>query len=452
MQERIMISDLCSRIGKTISISGWVSVRRDQGKLVFFDFRDRSGTVQGVVLPGDEKLMTIAKDVRPEFVVRVEGIVNERPERNVQTDKQNGNIELEIKGIQIIAAPQELPFEVDAELNLDTYLDYLPYTLRSERARAIFKVQAEIVSAYRAYLTSDGFTEFQAPKLVGDDAEGGAGVFEVPYFYGKMAYLATSPQFYKQIMVGALERVFSVGIVFRAEKHSTSRHINEYTSLDAEMGFIKDHTDIMAVETKLMAFIANRLKETCAAEFKLLDAAVPVVPAEIPHLKLREAQELIFKETGRDNRTEPDLEPEDERWLCEWSAKEKGSDFIFITHYPVSKRPMYTFEDPNDLGYTNGFDLLFRGVEITTGGQRRHDYQNLIDGIKMKGLDPEKFSYYLQAFKYGMPPHGGWGMGLERLTAKFLNLSNVKEATLFPRDINRIDTRLSEAQQLVENI
>ncbi|MBU2220555.1 aspartate--tRNA(Asn) ligase, partial [Patescibacteria group bacterium] len=430
--------------GKEICIQGWVDVRRDQGKLVFFDFRDRTGIVQGVVLPGDETLMETAKAVRTEAVVSIQGIVNERPERNVQADKVNGDIELEIKGIEILALPQTLPFELDAELNLDTYLDYLPLTLRSERSRAIFTVQAEIVRAYRAFLNQEGFTEFQAPKLIGDDAEGSGEVFEVPYFYGKTAHLATSPQLYKQIMVGALERVFSIGIVFRAEKHSTTRHLNEYTSMDMEMGFIRDHTDVMAVETKLMRFISAELSKNCAKEFALLKAEVPEVPESIPSLKLREAQELIFKETGKDKRNEPDLEPEDERWLCEWSKKEHNSDFVFVTHYPVSKRPMYTYEDPTDLGYTNGFDLLFRGVEITTGGQRRHDYENLIEGIKMKGLDPEKFSYYLQAFKYGIPPHGGWGMGLERLTAKFLNLSNVKEATLFPRDINRIDTRLTE--------
>ncbi|MBU0750397.1 aspartate--tRNA(Asn) ligase [Patescibacteria group bacterium] len=443
MNERTMIGKLGEKVGETISLSGWVDVRRDQGKLVFFDFRDVSGTVQGVVLPGDEALMTAAKEIRNEFVVRVEGIVNKRPEKNVQADKVNGDIELEIKGIEVLSAAQDLPFELGAEQNLDTFLDYLPYNLRSAKEVAIFKVQAEILKAYRAYLNSVGFTEFQAPKLIGDDAEGGAEVFEVPYFYGKTAHLATSPQFYKQIMVATYERVFCAGTVFRAEKHSTSRHLNEYTSLDAEMGFIQDHTDVMAVESALLIHIATHLKETCTAEFALLGSEIPVVPTVIPRMKLREAQELIFKETGKDKREEPDLEPEDERWLCEWSKKEHDSDFIFITHYPVSKRPMYTFEDPNDLGYTNGFDLLFRGVEITTGGQRRHNYENLVEGIKMKGLDPEKFSYYLQVFKYGMPPHGGWGMGLERLTQKFLGLSNVKEATLFPRDINRIDNRLS---------
>ncbi|MDE1965931.1 MAG: aspartate--tRNA(Asn) ligase [Patescibacteria group bacterium] len=441
--ERTLIGELGRHVGETVSISGSVDVRRDQGKMVFFDFRDRSGVVQGVVLPGSSALQA-AKECRSEYVVRVEGKVNKRPEKNAKADKQNGDIELEISAMTVLTATETLPFEPEAELNLDTYLDYLPLTLRTPRARATFKVQSRIIAAYRAFLASEGFTEFQAPKLIGDDAEGSGEVFEVPYFYDKTAHLATSPQLYKQIMVGVFERVYATGIVFRAEKHATTRHLNEYTSLDMEMGFIEDHTDVMRMETRLMRALTEDLARNCAPEFALLGTSIPSVPDEIPSLKLKEAQELIFKETGRDHRAEPDLEPEDERWLCEWSAREKGSDFVFVTHYPVSKRPMYTMEDPEDPGYTRSFDLLFRGVEITTGGQRRHDYENLIEGIRMKGLDPEKFSYYLQAFRYGMPPHGGWGMGLERLTAKFLGLPTVKEAALFPRDINRIDTRLSE--------
>ncbi len=440
--ERTLIKNLGQKVGETVSISGWVDVRRDQGKMVFFDFRDRSGKVQGVVLPGSDA-MEVAKETKVEYVVRVEGVVNKRPEKNIVADKQNGDIELEVKGLEVLSAAEVLPFPKEEEVNLDTYLDNLPLTLRSERGRAIFKVQAEIANAYRGFLGLNGFVEFQAPKLIGDDAEGGANVFEVPYFNGKTAHLGTSPQFYKQIMVGVLERVYAIGNVYRAEKHSTTRHINEYTSMDLEMGFIKDHTDLMELETRLMHALIKQLEMNCAGEFKLLGAELPTAPETFPTMKLREALELIFKETARDNRNEPDLEPEDERWLSEWAKKEKGSDFIFITHYPVAKRPMYTMEDSEDPGYTKSFDLLFRGVEITTGGQRRHEYQNLIDGIKMKGLDPEKFSYYLQAFKYGMPPHGGWGMGLERLTQKMLGLANVKEATLFPRDINRIDVLLS---------
>ncbi|HVS79839.1 MAG TPA: aspartate--tRNA(Asn) ligase [Candidatus Paceibacterota bacterium] len=442
--ERILIKDLEQHKGEEVRIQGWVAVRRDQGKMIFLDFRDRTGLVQGVVLPNSPAMET-AKELRQEFVVAVGGAVNERPEKNKVAGKQNGSIELEIKSIEVLSAAETLPFDIESELNLDTYLDYLPLTLRRDRSRAIFKVQSEIAKAYRSFLDGKGFTEFQSPKLIGDDAEGGANVFEVPYFYGKKAHLGTSPQFYKQIMVGVFERVYSIGNVFRAEKHSTTRHLNEYTSMDAEMGFIKDHKDLMNLEADFVRHLVAHLKETCAAEFALHGAEFPKVPSEVPAMKLREAQELIFKETGKDKRNEPDLEPEDERFLCEWAAREKESDFIFITHYPVSKRPMYTFEDPEDPGFTRSFDLLFRGVEITTGGQRRHDYNSLIEGIRMKGLDPEKFSFYLQAFKYGMPPHGGWGMGLERLTQKMLGLANVKEATLFPRDINRIDTRLSEA-------
>jgi nondiscriminating aspartyl-tRNA synthetase len=387
--------------------------------------------------------MEAAKELRNEYVVRVEGIVNKRPEKNVQAGKINGDIELQITGIETLSKAQELPFELGTNLNIDTYLDYLPYTLRAEKARAVFKVQSEIIKAYRAFLVGEGFTEFQAPKLIGDDAEGSGQVFEVKYLYDKSAHLATSPQLYKQIMVGVFERVFTTGNVYRAEKHATTRHLNEYTSLDIEMGFIKDHTDIMATENRLMVALAAHLHETCEKEFALLGSEIPNVPAEIPRMKLREAQERIFKETGADKRSEPDLEPEDERWLCEWAKKNHNSDYVFVTHYPVSKRPFYTMEDESDKGFTKSFDLLFRGVEITTGGQRRHNYENLIEGARMKGLNPDNFVFYLQAFKYGIPPHGGWGMGLERLTQKMLGLQNVKEATLFPRDINRIDMLLA---------
>ncbi|MCE9628734.1 MAG: aspartate--tRNA(Asn) ligase [Candidatus Vogelbacteria bacterium] len=442
--ERTYIKNLQGKIGQEVSISGWVDVRRDQGKMIFIDLRDVTGKVQMVALPNHEEALAVANQVRPEWVIQVTGKVNERPPKNIKEGAQNGNLEIEILNIEILGKAKELPFDKDTELNLDTYLDNLPLTLRTDRSRAIFKVQSEIIKAYRAFLNQEGFTEFQAPKLIGDDAEGSGEVFEVKYLYDKTAHLATSPQLYKQIMVGIFERVFTTGNVFRAEKHSTSRHLNEYTSIDIEMGFIKDHTDIMSMENKLMKHITNHLQTTCQAEFTLLGAEIPNVPDKIPSLKLREAQALILKETGKDKTNEPDLEPEDERWLCEWSKKEHDSDFCFVTHYPVSKRPFYTFEDDQDIGFTKSFDLLFRGVEITTGGQRRHDYDNLIEGAKMKGLNPDNFSFYLQAFKYGIPPHGGWGMGLERLTAKFLNIANVKEATLFPRDINRIDTLLSK--------
>jgi nondiscriminating aspartyl-tRNA synthetase len=420
-----------------------VHVRRDQGKMIFLEIRDMSGIVQAVVLPNHAEAKAVADKLRQEWVVTIHGLVNKRPEKNIQAGKVNGDIELEVLGVEVLSESAEMPFDRDAEINIDTYLDMLPLTLRTEKTKAVFKVQSAIINAFREALLKENFTEIQAPKLIGEDAEGGANSFDLEYF-GHKAHLAQSPQFYKQIMVGVFEKVFAAGNVYRAEKHSTTRHLNEYTSLDAEMGFIKDHTDVMRLENKILRHIASVLKDTCAKEFELHGASLPEVPENIPSLKLREAQQIIKEKHGEDCTNEPDLEPQHERWLCEYAKEKYNSDFIFITHFPLSKRPMYTYGDPNDVGYANGFDLLFKGVEITTGGQRIHRYDDLVASIKNKGLDPEKFSFYLQAFKYGMPPHGGFGMGLERLTAKFLGLQNVKEATLFPRDINRIDSLLSK--------
>ena len=422
--ERTLIGELAGKKGEAVLIQGSVSVRRDQGKMVFFDFRDRSGAVQGVVLPKSEAIET-AKEVRNEYVVSVEGKVNARPEKNVKADTQNGDIELEVTKIEIISKA-EIPFELGSEVNLDTYLDHMPFTLRSEKAKQIFKVQEAIIQGFRDGMKAQDFVEFQAPALVGGDAEGGAAAFKVDYYYDQKAFLATSPQIYKQIMVGVFERAFTTPKIFRGEKHSTSRHLSEYSSLDFEMGFIKDHTDVMAALERTMRLIVDKV-------------GLPVVmPEKIPVLKLREVQKILGVSTD-----EPDLEPEHERAICEWALKEHNSDFVFVTHYPVSKRPFYTYEDENDKGYTKSFDLLFRGLEITTGGQRVHNHDELVDRIKGRGLKPELFSYYLQAFKVGMPPHGGSATGLERLTARLLNLPNVKEATLFPRDLNRIDTLLS---------
>ncbi len=245
-------------------------------------------------------------------------------------------------------------------------------------------------------------------------------------------------------MVGVFERVFSTPKVFRGEKHATARHLSEYSSMDFEMGFIKNHTDVMAALEQIMRRIILRMKNDFSAIFNEFNTVVPILPEKIPVLKLREVQEIIEKEFGGNAIGEPDLEPEHERQICEWAKSAHNSDFVFVTHYPVSKRPFYTYEDESDPGFTKSFDLLFRGLEITTGGQRVHNYDELIERMKMKGLNPEQFAYYLQAFKYGMPPHGGSATGLERLTARMLEISNIKEATLFPRDVNRIDIRLSQ--------
>ncbi|NCN52509.1 aspartate--tRNA(Asn) ligase [Candidatus Parcubacteria bacterium] len=443
--ERTLIAALGEHIGKEVSISGWVDVARDQGKMAFFDFRDRSGKVQGVVF-GKPEVLEVAKTLKQEYVVKVTGIVNERPEKMRKEGVINGDIELEITGIEILSEAAAMPFDMDADLTLETLLDNRPLTLRREHERAVFKIQHTILTTYRTFLAGEGFTEFQAPKLVGGDAEGGAEVFKVEYFDGHDAYLATSPQLYKQILVGAFERVFATGATFRAEKSATTRHMSEIAMLDLEMGFIESYEDVMALVTKLMGAISSAVANDCAAELALLGVPAPLAPDAFPTFTLREAQELIKKETGEDKTNEPDLEPEDERFLCEYAAQNLGSDFVFITQFPTSKRPFYTAKNKENPEFTDSFDLLFRGLEMCSGSQRVHNYDELVGRITEKGLDPTKFEFYLQAFKYGLPPHGGIGMGLERLTMKMAGLVNVKEASLFPRDMNRIDTLLSKTE------
>ncbi len=442
--ERVLIKDLKDHIGEDVMVAGWVSTVRDHGKVAFIVPRDRSGTVQAVA-SGDynDTALPEAQKLHEQWVVELIGEVKERPEK-MKKDELNGGLELGIKEVRVLSEAAELPFDMGAELNLDTYLDNLPLMLRSEKASAVFAVQATILKYFRQVLGEQGFTEFQAPAIVGGDAEGGADVFKLEYFKDNIAYLASSPQLYKQIMTGVFERVFTTTKVFRAEKSATTRHLSEYTTIDFEMAFIQNYQDVMAMLEHVIKSIAAGVAEHHADTLELFGVDLPKIPEHIPFMKLSEAQEIIKKETGEDCTGEPDLEPSHERFLCEYAARELGSDFIFITHYPVSKRPFYTMEDEADTGFTKSFDLLFRGVEITTGGQRVHDYDMLIQKIKEKGLEPKAFEFYLQAFRYGLAPHGGIGMGLERLTEKFLGIGNVREASLFPRDMNRIDTLLAK--------
>lgn len=430
--------------GQEVTIAGWVQTRRNLGKIVFLDVRDRAGLVQVVCVPNDLGAdYDLLKDARSEYVVEIGGLVNKRGAKNVNPDLATGEIEVLAKSFKILAKAEPLPLDLeDEKVGLDVHLDNLPLTLRSEKYRALFKIQAEIVRGFRDYLISQDFTEFQAPKIVAAAAEGGAGVFEVKYLKNK-ATLAQSPQLYKQIMVGVFERVFCVGNVFRAEEHATTRHLNEYTSLDLEMGMIDDHHDVMNLETDLLRYILDHLDKMASRELKLWNYARPELPEKAPTFKLREAQEIIKKETGVDHTKEPDLEPSEEKWICDYVKEKYKSDFVFVTHYPAVKRPMYAYVDKDEPEFTKSFDLLFRGVEITSGGQRFNDYDELAASMKSKGLDPKDFEFYLEAFKYGMPPEGGLGMGLERLTARLLDIDNIKYATLFPRDLNRIDLQIS---------
>jgi nondiscriminating aspartyl-tRNA synthetase len=293
------------------------------------------------------------------------------------------------------------------------------------------------MASFREILTSRAFTEIQTPKIVAAATESGATVFQLDYF-GRPAYLAQSPQFYKQILVGVFERVFEVGPVFRAEPHDTTRHLNEYVSLDAEFGFIEDHFTIMALLRDVIAHIQLTLTERYGPELALLRTDMPVVPGQIPSIHFADAQELIFKQHGVDVRGEPDLSPQDERWLGAWAQQEFASDFLFVTGYPMRKRPFYTHPDPQRPEYSNSFDLLFRGTELVTGGQRLHRYEDYIAALERAHLPQEPFAYYLEAFKYGMPPHGGFAIGSERLLMQLLGVSSIKLTAMFPRDMHRL--------------
>jgi nondiscriminating aspartyl-tRNA synthetase len=439
--QRIIVSETLNNIGKKVKVAGWVNARRDHGKIAFLDLRDRSGILQ-VFVPKPDMIT----GVQDETVLEIEGTVQERPAKMVNADIETGKVELSAESVKILAKSETLPFDI-RELNstLPTVLDFRPLTMRNEKINAILRVRTTIADSFRKTLKELDFFEFESPTIVPANAEGGAAVFHIDY-YDKDAYLAQSPQLYKQILVGAFERVFTITNIFRAEPSLTTRHLAEYTSMDAEMGFIDSWEDLMDVCETIVKNIFTDLQKNCTKELKILNAKIPEIKNEIPRLKMREAQKIIFERTKRDNRDEPDLEPEDEKEICEYAKEKYGSELVFITHYPTKKRPFYTFADPKDEEYTLSFDLLCRGMEITTGGRRINDYIKLIENIEKWGNKPEGFDFYLQAFKYGMPPEGGFAFGLERVTKQILGLENLREAGFFPRDMERIDQSLSKEQ------
>ncbi len=358
----------------------------------------------------------------------------------VKEERSKTGRELRMLQVKVLSIPQEeLPIVINNKMvdtSMENLLDYRPITLRNEKERGIFKLQEGICNGFRTFLLEKKFTEIHTPKIVYAGAEGGANIFRLDYF-GREAYLAQSPQFYKQMMVGVFERVFEIAPVFRAEKHDTSRHLNEYTSVDFEMGYIESFEDVMEMETKMLQFTMDYLKEHYSYELELLKVIIPGV-SEIPVIKFKEAKELISKEYKREIKDFDDFEPEEEKLLSKIIGKKTGSDFVFVTHYPSKKRPFYAKEDRNNQEESLSFDLLFRGLEITTGGQRIHDYKEQIEKMKRRQMTVELFESYLMMHKYGMPPHGGLGLGLERFTSKLLNQENVRLATLFPRDIHRV--------------
>lgn len=430
--ERIYTTQLMQHVGERVILSGWLHQLRTLGKINFLLLRDGVGIAQAMTQ--DDASLTPLSGLQNESVIEVEGIV-------AAEGQAPGGHELHDIVVRVITPVTDvLPFPINkpvVKASLDTFLDNATVALRHPANRSLLRISSGVMAAFRGLLTSEGFTEIQSPKLVASATESGANVFSVDYF-GRPAYLAQSPQFYKQIMVGVFGRVFEVGPVFRAEPHDTTRHVNEYVSMDAEFGFIENHFTVMAVLGRLIRAIIARLGEENTAELELVGVTLPMIPEQVPHIHFRDAQQLILEQHGEDCRGEPDLAPQHERWLGQWARETYNSDFLFVTGYPMVKRPFYTHPDPADPKYSNSFDLLFRGTELVTGGQRLHRYQDYIAALDRSHLPLEPFQYYLEPFKYGMPPHGGFAIGLERFTMQLTGLSNIREATLFPRDTHRL--------------
>jgi len=429
---RVLAAELPAHAGEPVTVEGWLHRRRTLKSVTFLVLRDRSGLIQAVVNTPEQ--LAAVEGAGEETVLRISGVAT-------PNEQAPGGIEVTEPSVTVLsslAAPA--PFDLyrpSVPATLPTILDHAPVALRHPRLRAPHLIAAASVAGYRAALDGLGFTEIHTPKIVGSATESGANVFGIDYF-GTRAYLAQSPQFFKQMMVGVFERVYETGPVFRAEPHDTARHLAQYTSLDAELGFVEDHRDVMAVLREAVAGMLGAVRERAGAACEVLGTQLPEVPSQIPEIHFADAQELLAAHTDEDPRGEPDLAPAHERWLCEWALKEHGSEFLFVTGYPMRKRPFYTHPQPGRPEHSNSFDLLFRGLEIVTGGQRLHRYEDYAAALAARGEGTAAYEGYLRAFRHGMPPHGGFALGLERWVARLIGAENVRLATLFPRDITRL--------------
>jgi nondiscriminating aspartyl-tRNA synthetase len=432
MLARILSSQLPDHVGNSVLLQGWVHRIRDLGAVRFLVLRDRGGFAQAIV-PTSLDL----RDLGSECVVAIDGVVRAEP-------RAPAGHEVVAENIQLISRADPPPFElykpiVAAEqARLETMLDHRAISLRMPEVLDVFRIQAEIVRAFRAHLNAEGFTEIFTPKFVLAGAEGGAALFEIDYFGGK-AFLAQSPQFYKQMMVGSgLERVFEVGHAYRAEKSQTTRHLTEFVSLDLEMGFIESEQDVMRTLGETIAAIFESLRRGCARELTRRKITLPALEDEVPQITFHEAKEILASEFNKTAGLDGDVDTEGERLIGQWARREHNSPLIFVTGYATDRRPAYAMPLASDPAHTASFDLLYDGVEICTGGQRLHDHAALVESFRRRGIRPESLEGYLEAFQHGMPPHGGMGLGLERFTQQLLGLDNVKQASLFPRDRNRL--------------
>lgn len=432
-QEEAELEDLLkAEEGTTIILEGAVHSIRDMGEIAFVILRKREGLIQTVWEEGKTDMEL--SEIREGDYIHVTGQIKD--EERAPHGKE---VRLStIRHLSHVSCPLPLPIDKwKLNTSLEAKLDRRSLSLRNIRERARFRIQEGIVRGFRDFLYEQGFTEIHTPKIGAKSAEGGANMFRLSYFH-RPAVLQQSPQLYKQMMVGVFDRVFETGPVFRAEKHNTRRHLNEYTSLDFEMGYIHSFLDICAMETGFLQYTMNLLEKEYNKELKLLNITLSDVE-KIPYVRFDEAKRLVSEKYNRKIRNPFDLEPEEEELIGKYFKEEYNADFVFVTHYPSKKRPFYAMDDPEDTRYTLSFDLLYHGLEITTGGQRIHDLSMLEEKIQEKGMTEEGLEQYLDAFRFGMPPHGGLGIGLERLTMQLLGEDNVREACLFPRDMSRLE-------------
>lgn len=433
-KETLELSELLEKelIGQRVKVNGAVHTIRHMGDVAFVVLRKREGLLQCVYEEGTAGFDL--KELKEAAAVEVEGTLEKE-------ERAPGGIEIrmsEVKILSVPTAPMPLPIaKWKLNTSLEAKLNMRSVSLRNVRERAKFKLQEGIVKGFRDFLYSQGFTEIHTPKIGAKSAEGGSNLFKLDYFH-RPAVLQQSPQLYKQMMVGVFDRVFETAPVFRAEKHNTRRHLNEYTSLDFEMGYIDGFEDIMAMETGFLQYTMKLLEKEYAGELKILGITLPKTD-RIPTVRFDRAKELVAEKYSHKIRNPFDLEPEEEVLIGQYFKEEYDADFVFVTHYPSKKRPFYAMDDPDDTRFTLSFDLLYHGLEITTGGQRIHNYQMLVDKIAARGMEQEGLEQYLDTFRYGMPPHGGLGIGLERLTMKLVGEDNVRETTLYPRDLSRLE-------------
>jgi nondiscriminating aspartyl-tRNA synthetase len=431
--QRILSAQLSAHLGRTVRLSGWVHRRRMLKSVAFLILRDAAGLAQIVV--DDEATRLRLAELPEETTVSVVGTVTAQP-------AAPGGVEVTAPVIEALTDPAEpAPFDLyrpDLRASLPTILDHAAAALRHPKLAAVHRVGAAAVAGFRRTLERMSFVEIHTPKIVGTATESGANVFRLDYF-GRPAYLAQSPQLYKQIMVGVFERVYEVGPVFRAEPSDTARHLATYTSLDAELGFIDDHRDVVAACHATVAGMLDGVRASAMPSVELLGATMPVLPAEPLVVHFAEVLELVSRATGQDVTGEPDLAPAHERWIGDWARREHGSDFVFVEGYPTAHRAFYTHPDPDRPGYSRAIDLIFRGTELVSGGQRLHRHRDYVRALADRGeTDLSPYAGYLDAMRYGMPPHGGFAFGLERFLARLLEVPNVRAVTLFPRDLHRL--------------